>query len=646
MKKDFRHNGSTGLRTLLIGVLCLSALCLFAGGSHMTTTPSRPAAPTPQNGATRQRQQPKSKVYLLHSDLLRKDSRHPDAQVVVGNVIFRHDSIYMYCDSAYYYDQLGAFEAFSNVRMEQGDTLFLYGDHLYYDGNTQIAEMRINVRMEDQSTTLLTDSLNYDRLFSLGYYFEGGTMMDGENVLTSDWGEYNTVTKQSVFNYNVRLVNRQFVLTSDTLQYNSATKLAYIVGPSDIVSGGTKIYSELGTYNTETGHAWLYDRSEMRNGARLLTGDTLFYSRDEQYGEAFTDVFMIDTINKNIMKGEYGYYNDSLKFAFATVKALAIDYSQGDSLFLHGDTLLMETFNLYTDSLYREMRAYHKVRFYRTDVQGVSDSMCFSSIDSCLTMYHDPVIWNEDQQLLGEKILIYMNDSTVDWSHIIGQALSVEMMDTAKYNQVTGKEMKAYFRDGKMYKTEVIGTVRLVYYPLDSDSLIIGMNVSETSQLDVYLKDQKVDKMIMYPQSNGTLYPLPQAPPDKKKLSNFAWLDYIRPVDKYDIWVWRDKKSGDLLKKNVRGPVALPNQNLFDNLPMQKPKDKPKQETPLPPPPQPSPTDTLAPAVLPSDTLLTDTLVRAALPLDTLALENLAADTLLTDTLAVDTTLIENKLIE
>ena len=243
---------------------------------------------------------------------------------------------------------------------------------------------------------------------------------------------------------------------------------------------------------------------------------------------------------------------------------MAVDYSQPDSLFLHGDTLLLETFHVDTDSMYREMRAFHKVRFYRTDVQGVSDSLVFSTKDTCLTMYYDPVLWNNNQQLLGERILIYMNDSTLDWAHIINQALSVESLDTIQYNQVTGKEMKAYFRNRQIRKTEVIGSVRLVYYPMDADSTLIGMNVSETSQLDIYLKDQKLEKMVMFPKSNGTLYPLTQIPDNKRKLANFVWFDYLRPLNKEDIFHWRDKRSGDVLRKNVRGPVELPNQHLFD----------------------------------------------------------------------------------
>lgn len=513
-----------------------------------------------------EKQQPKSKVYLIHSDILRKDSRHPDAQVVVGNVVFRHDSVYMYCDSAYYYDKISSFEAFSNVKMNQGDTLFLYGDRLFYDGNTQIAEVRMNVRMENKNTTLLTDSLNYDRVYNLGYFFDGGTLMDEQNVLTSEWGEYNPSTKQSVFNYNVQLVNPQFTLTSDTLEYNTMTKIADIVGPSDIDSDNNHIYSELGTYNTLTGKAYLYNRSILTNEGKQLTGDTLYYDRDAGIGEAFRNMVMTDTVNKNMMTGEYGYYNEKTKFAFATDRAVGIDYSQGDSLFLHGDTLMMRTFCLDTDTMYREMQAFHKVRFYRTDVQGVADSLVFSTKDSCLTMYTDPILWNKNQQLVGEKICIYMNDSTIDWAHIINQALSVENLDSTLYNQVTGKEMKAYFRDGEMHKTEVIGSVRLVYYPMDSDSTLIGMNVSETSLLEIYLKHQKLERMVMSPQSNGTLYPMLMIPQGKDKLENFVWFDYIRPLDKTDIFNWRSKRVEDQLKKNVRGPVELPNQHLFDKL--------------------------------------------------------------------------------
>ena len=167
--------------------------------------------------------------------------------------------------------------------------------------------------------------------------------------------------------------------------------------------------------------------------------------------------------------------------------------------------------------------------------------------------------------MLGEKIMIYMNDSTIDWAHIQNQALSVEQLDSTSYNQVTGKEMKAWFQGGEMRKVDVIGSVRLVYYPMDSDSTLIGMNVSETSKLEIYLQDRKIERMVMSPKSNGVLYPMSQIPAGKDRLENFVWFDYIRPLNKADIFNWREKRVEDQLKKNVRGPVVLPNARLFEN---------------------------------------------------------------------------------
>ncbi|MCD8165576.1 MAG: hypothetical protein LUE93_05285 [Bacteroides sp.] len=546
-------------RSLLVGSLCLLGVCIIAQND-----PVRPVNAIPMEADSQQVK--KTRVDLLHADVGWADQEiFPDAQVLIGSVQFLHDSMYMYCDSAIVYEKTNSFEAWDNVRMEQGDTLFIYGDYLYYDGVTRLARLRENVRMENGNTTLLTDSLNYDRVYDLGYYFMGGTLIDEENVLTSDWGEYSPSTKESVFNHDVKLVNPQFVLTSDTLHYNTDSKIATILGPSDIVSDENHIYSERGIYNTLTEQAELMDRSVLTtHDGKTLTGDSLFYDKVIGYGEAFDNVVMNDTVNKNMLLGNYCYYNEITEYAWATSRAVAVDYSQGDSLFLHGDTLKMTSYHLNTDSVYRITQAYHKVRMYRTDFQGVCDSLVYITKDSCITMYHDPVLWNEAQQLLGEEIKIYMNDSTIDWAHIINQALTVEMMDPVHYNQVTGKEMKAYFIEGEMKKVDVISNVRVVYYPVDEkDNTLIGLNESETSLLNMYLEERKLERMVMSPKSNGVLYPMDQIPPDKYRLANFVWLDYMRPLNKDDIFEWRGKREGETLKKSTRTPVATPNREQF-----------------------------------------------------------------------------------
>lgn len=550
-KKYIRTNILSRHRFLLTGILCLFGVCLLSAQDKK-----------------KEPEKKKTRVDLLYADEAQADKvKLPDVQILVGSVKLRHDSMYMYCDSALIFEKTNSVEAFDNVRMEQGDTLFIYGDYLYYDGMSQLAMLRGNVRMINRNTTLTTDSLNYDRVYNLGYYFEGGTLTDEENVLTSEWGEYSPATKLSVFNHDVKLVNPQFVLTSDTLKYSTESKIATILGPSDIVSDKNHIYSERGIYNTTTEQAELLDRSVLTNEGKKLTGDSLFYDRVLGYGEAFDNVQMNDTVNKNMLTGNYCFYNETTGNALATQRAVAIDYSQGDSLFMHGDTLRLVTYHMNTDSMYREMRVYHKVRAYRTDIQAVCDSLVYNSKDSCMTMYTDPILWHGEQQVLGEEIKAYMNDSSIDWVHIINQALVVEKKDTMHYNQVTGKEIKGFFVEGDMRQIDVNGNVLVVFYPIDDkDSTMIGLNYAEGSFLRILLKERRMEKGAFIGKTNGTLYPMDQIPAEKYKLPPFVWFDYIRPRNKEDIFNWRGKKAGEQLQKSDRKPITSPrNMNIKRN---------------------------------------------------------------------------------
>ena len=494
------------------------------------------------------------RVYLVHSDRLHYDQyRNGDAQVLNGRVHFRHQGADLYCDSAHFYQQSNSFEAFGHVRMVQGDTLSLTSDYAYYDGNDQLAQARYNVVLRHRKSTLYTDSLDYDRMYNFGNFFEGGKLVDGNSVLTSDWGEYHTDTKQAMFYYDVRLKDNKLYLTTDSLFYDTQTSRAHIVGPSNITSGSSHIYSEDGFYNTKTEQSELFGRSVISDQGRTLIGDSVYHNASDGTNYAYWNVVYNDTVNKNMMTGDYCEYNDSTGYAMATKKAVTIDYSQQDSLFMHADTFKIFTFNIRTDSVYRKIHAYNKVRAYRTDVQAVCDSLVYNTKDSCMTMYKDPIIWNNAQQLFGEVVKVYMRDSTIDHAHVIGQAFSAEQLhDTIHYNQISSKEMKAFFKKGEVREFQAIDNVLVDYFYTDEeDSVVTLMNYLETSWLRMFLKDRKMEK-IWTNKASGVYYPLNQIPADRNPLPGFAWFDYVRPVNKDDIFNWRPKKAGSELKANLR----------------------------------------------------------------------------------------------
>ena len=250
-----------------------------------------------------------------------------------------------------------------------------------------------------------------------------------------------------------------------------------------------------------------------------------------------------------MLTGNYGYYEENTGYALCTDSAMAVDFSQRDSLYVHADTFKVYTYNIDTDSVFRVMHAYNKVRAYRIDVQAVCDSLVYNSKDSCLTMYKDPICWNINQQLVGEVIEVFMRDSVIDRAHVINQAFSIEQLrEPEMYNQVSSKEMFAFFEKGEIREAQAVDNVIVSFYPEDeSDSTYILNVYMETSKLRMFMKNRKLD-YIWSPKSDGMAYPLSQIPPDRRYLEGFVWFDYVRPTSKDDIFVWRGKKKGTELK--------------------------------------------------------------------------------------------------
>ena len=506
------------------------------------------------------------RVYLVHSDELRYDQYGlvPDAQIVKGNVQFMHKGAKMWCDSAYFYQQTNSFRAFGHVRMVQGDTLSLTCERAYYDGQAQLMEARKNVWLKHRGQTLNTDSLNYDRLYNNAYFFEGGTLTDKNQKLVADWGQYNTQTREAVFYYNVKMIENDRIITTDTLHYNTLTSMAHVLGPSQITSKTGVIETRDGYLNTKTSMSTLYGRSTVNDKDKTITGDSLYYDDKTGQSEGYGDVVYVDKKNKNSLLCQRFKYNEKTGAGWATGKLLAKDYSQKDTLYVHADSVKFFTYNINTDSVYRMAHCFKHVRAYRQDVQAVCDSMVANSKDSCLTMYRDPIVWNANRQLLGEVIKIYMQDSTVKEAHVLGQALSVEQMpDSVYFNQLSSKDMFAYFIDGNVRRNDAVSNVRSIYFSVDDkDSTLIGLNYLETDTMRMFISAERQLQKIWTCRFEATLYPMSQIPPGKEKLEAFGWFDYVRPLNKDDLFEWLPKAAGSELKKVQ--PRTLPKQRLND----------------------------------------------------------------------------------
>lgn len=502
------------------------------------------------------------RVFLERADRLRK-ATSDSFMVVVGNVVFTRGPMIMKCDSAHYFPDTESLDAFGNVSMEQGDTLFVFADELAYSGPEEIATLYANpgkkVRLINRDVTLETDVFVYDLAIDLGYYEVGGRLFDKSNVLTSMKGEYIPSTKEANFYTRVHLVSENsddtLNIWTDTLYYNTGTHVAELNSPSRVVNFRATIYTDNGVYETDSDRTRLYNRSLIVTPeGRTLTADTIYYDRIAGVGEAFGNMILADSARHAAVYGDYGYYNELLDSSFVTGNAMLsyVQDNSDDTLWVHGRYIrTMRVFDsipvpadtiAHTEAFVRVDTSHvavinPRVRFFRSDMQGICDSMQFTERDSTLRMFVHPVVWNEDRQVFGNVIELLLNDSTIERATLPDQGFTAQHIEGEHYNQMSGNEMIAHFDAGRMRRLDINGTVEIVMYPEEADSTINKMVNARSSYLTALFNGQTTERVKMWPETTGVATPLFLAKKSNYFLPKFRWFEGVRPMSKVDIFI-------------------------------------------------------------------------------------------------------------
>ncbi len=213
---------------------------------------------------------------------------------------------------------------------------------------------------------------------------------------------------------------------------------------------------------------------------------------------------------------------------------LARDSMSLDSL--SADTLDMEgaiADSIPADSVYRQIKAYRNVKMYRTDSQMICDSLVTMNTDSIIHLYIDPILWNETNQVTSDYMDIYTANQMIVRAEFIDRPIMAAQIDTVRYNQVKGKKMIAYFRDGKVYRNDVNGNAQTIYYLQEDENSdqVQGLMYIESADVTFYLDSGKIDKITYRDHPEYVVYPMDKIPETQLlKLPDFDWFDVRRPT--------------------------------------------------------------------------------------------------------------------
>jgi lipopolysaccharide export system protein LptA len=447
----------------------------------------------------------------------------------------------------------------------------------YYNSETFDAYFKGNVKVEDPKYTLESDTLHANNKTKMVYIVAPTTINanKGSEKIYAERGFFDSQKNYAEFWQNAKLQQEGRHGWGDKIRYDGNSKKLYLEGKAHFDDANQNVDADTIIYDETTGSASTRGKSKIKNGTQLIdagntsydkvTGATILSGGVKMNDPVKQQVLTAQTvrINKktkqNVAEGNVAFadekqgvtimgnhliYNDSTGYMQATQKAQLITKMDNDSLFLAADTIKSlksvkfsekKGENAKIDTI-RTIFAYRHVRFYKQNMQGVSDSLAYVSSDSTFKFYGKPVIWVDSTQLVADTTHIHLKQNKIDFVDMFSNAFVINTPDFKFYNQIKGKKIHAVFIESKLKNMFVDGSAESLYYILDEKKAYAGLNKALASSMNVQVNDNKVDKIYFYTQPTAQFIPMKKADHKTLQLTGWKWQFDLRPRGRWDLW--------------------------------------------------------------------------------------------------------------
>lgn len=498
---------------------------------------------------------------------------------LAGKVRIKQDKTLFYCDSAVLNQTANTIEAFGNIHINDADSVHTYSQYLKYLGKEKTAYLKKRVKLTDAKSVLTTDELEYNTATRIGTYTKGGKLVSGKTVLTSTEGYYYGDTRDVYFKKKVYLNDPDYKVTTDTLLYNTYTQIARFTVPTKIVSGKRVVRTSEGYYDMKNKKAVFGKRPVVNDKDYTLTADDMAFDDATGFGEAQGNVVYKskDTINPFSLLANNVKTNTKTSSVLATQKPLMIIKQDKDSIYITADTLYtsklteLEKFRTVpriTDSVVganvsatdsskpvaipavkkkttrnktdsssnRFFEAYYNVKIFTDSMQAVSDSMFYSLKDSAFRLFKNPIVWSEQNQIVGDTIYLFTVNKKPKRFYVFENALAINKAEQNLYNQIKGNTINGWFVNGNIESFRAKGSAENIYYTADEQGGFIGVNRSTSDVIDVSFRDRKPYKVVFRNKLQGSLSPIRQVNNNEMRVRGFKWYESKRPKSKTDLF--------------------------------------------------------------------------------------------------------------
>ena len=455
-----------------------------------------------------------------------RENKEP-VRKLLNNVIFRQGTLIIKCDSANFYNKRNIMEAYGNIIITDVDSLKISGNKLIYDGNNKTAKLRENVIYNKNDYNLETNYLDYNIKDKIGKFYEKGILTEKENTLISKNGIFYAQKKYSIFFNAVEFNGPEYILKTDSLKYNSTNEVLETYGFTEIFTEDS-IYIEAHGGNFKT-----KKESSLLNMSIIETNNYILEANEINLDNETMFYYANDNVNLKIKDSDYtvsgneGYYDKKKNITKIYGDPLLKKVFQNDTFYLSSDTIVA-----FDDSTNLDMIiAYNNVKFYKKNFKGKTDSISFIIEDSLINMFNNPIIWNGDNQITSDSINFKIYDNTIEEMNLIKNAFIVSRDSMKNFNQIKGRNMKAFFDDSNFLKNiNVNGNGETVYFALNETSdKILGLNYIICSDLKLNFNKSEIQNIIFFKNPKAKLIPPHEIKEEDLFLKNFNWREKEKP---------------------------------------------------------------------------------------------------------------------
>jgi lipopolysaccharide export system protein LptA len=447
-----------------------------------------------------------------------------------------------------------------------------------YDAKLKKFKFYVNVRIKADSVIMKTDSVAYETNKALFTFLGKVHAWRDSSYLRADNGWYNRENEQFNFYKNAYIYTKDQEVWADDIFYDRNKGFSILKNNIQIVdtSQSTMFFADSARYVSKPMSFTLYkDPSAAYYSVEEGKADTLFLRADtlKYYSKAFSEIdsatvaqakervelsakdpfqTIVDAIESNKKRpSSKKAVNNNVTQTSNSTKTDVKQEAAVDSLSAKNlDTLSVPTpkvdsvkkFSFSDTTTIRFVQGFHNVKMHRSNIQGLCDSLVFSSLDSMARLYGKPILWNEENQFTADSMQFVVSGKSLTKAELLSSAYVISKEDSVHFNQIKSTDIIGYFKKNDIYRFDALGGVSVLFF-VEEDSVITMMNQKECRVMKSLIKDRKIQRNKYIQDTKNDLFPINEIPNNKLRLKGFNWSPEKRPKDRFAVCNRRIKLS-------------------------------------------------------------------------------------------------------